>query len=68
VNGALQLSPTLKNWIHATLAKYSITTAEHNHIFTGAAGAWLETTLHLFPPKTVGCVTRELETLKGLQD
>jgi len=62
-----KLRTALKNRIHATLAKYGITSAEHSDIFVGAGRAWLETTLSQLPPETGRCVTQELEALDGLQ-
>ena len=57
-----------KNRIHATLAKYGITSTEHSDIFAGAGKVWLKTTLSRLPPETGRCVAQELEALDGLQD
>jgi len=62
-----KLRTALKNRIHATLAKYGITTTEHSDIFAGAGRAWLKTTLSRLPPETRRCVTQEIEALDGLQ-
>jgi hypothetical protein len=62
-----KLRTALKNRIHATLAKYGITTTEHTDIFVGAGRAWLETALSRLPPETGRCVAQELEALDGLQ-
>jgi transposase len=57
-----------KNRIHATLAKYGITTTEHSDIFVGAGRDWLKAALSRLPPETGRCVAQELEALEGLQD
>jgi len=62
-----KLRTVLKNRIHATLAKYGITSTEHSDIFVGAGRAWLKTTLSQLPPETGRCVAQELEALDGLQ-
>jgi len=62
-----KLRTALKNRIHATLAKYGITSTEHSDIFAGAGRAWLKTTLSRLPPETRRCVTQEIEALDGLQ-
>ena len=62
-----KLRTALKNRIHATLAKYGITTSEHSDIFVGAGRAWLETALSRLPPETGRCVAQELEALDALQ-
>lgn len=62
-----KLRTALKNRIHATLAKYGITSTEHSDIFVGAGRAWLKTTLCRLPPETGRCVAQELEALDGLQ-
>ena len=62
-----KLRTALKNRIHATLAKYGITTAEHSDIFVGAGKVWLETALSRLPPETGRCVAQELEALDSLQ-
>ena len=62
-----KLRTALKNRIHATLAKYGITTAEHSDIFVGAGKVWLETALSRLPPETGRCVVQELEALDSLQ-
>jgi transposase len=62
-----KLRTALKNRIHATLAKYGISTAEHSDIFVGAGRAWLGTSLSRLPPETGRCVTQELDALDGLQ-
>jgi transposase len=63
-----KLRTALKNRIHATLAKYGITSTEHSDIFVGTGRAWLETTLSHLPPQTERCVAQELEALDGLQN
>jgi transposase len=63
-----KLRTALKNRIHATLAKYGITSTEHSDIFAGAGRAWLKTTLSRLPPETGRCVTQEIEALDGLQE
>jgi transposase len=62
-----KLRTALKNRIHATLAKYGITTSEHSDIFVGAGKGWLEGALSRLPPETGRCVAQELEALDGLQ-
>jgi transposase len=62
-----KLRTALKNRIHATLAKYGITTAEHSDIFVGTGRAWLDTATTRLPPETARCVAQELEALDGLQ-
>jgi transposase len=62
-----KLRTALKNRIHATLAKYAITSTEHSDIFTGAGRSWLETTLCRLPPETKRCVAQEIEALDGIQ-
>jgi len=63
-----KLRTSLKNRIHATLAKYRITTAEHSDVFVGAGRAWLATALSHLPPETKRCAAQELEALDALQD
>jgi transposase len=62
-----KLRTALKNRIHATLAKYGITSTEHSDIFAGAGKVWLKTTLSRLPPETGRCVAQEIEALDGLQ-
>ncbi len=62
-----RLRTTLKNRIHATLAKYGISTSDHSDIFLGAGRAWLDTAATHLPPETSRCVAQELEALDGLQ-
>ena len=62
-----KLRTALKNRIHATLAKYGITSLQHSDIFVGAGKACLETVLSRLPPDTARCVAQELEALDGLQ-
>jgi len=62
-----KLRTALKNRIHATLAKYGITSTEHSDIFAGKGRAWLHATLCRLPPETGRCVTQEIEALDGLQ-
>ncbi len=62
-----KLRTSLKNRIHATLAKYAIATAEHSDIFTGAGRAWLDASLPQLPPETRRCASQELEALDALQ-
>jgi len=62
-----KLRTALKNRIHATLAKYGITSAEPSDIFAGAGRAWLETTVSRLPPETGRCVAQEIDALDGLQ-
>jgi len=62
-----KLRTALKNRIHATLAKYGITTSDHSDIFTGTGRGWLQTSLSRLPPETGRCVAQELEALDGLQ-
>src|SRR4030065_181947 len=62
-----KLRTALKNRIHATLAKYGITSTEHSDIFAGAGRAWLQATLFRLPPETGRCVAQEIEALDGLQ-
>ena len=62
-----KLRTALKNRIHATLAKYGITSTEHSDIFVGAGRDWLESVLSRLPPETGRCVAQELEALDGLQ-
>jgi len=62
-----KLRTALKNRIHATLAKYGITSTEHSDIFAGAGRIWLEAALSRLPPETGRCVAQELEALDGLQ-
>lgn len=62
-----KLSTALKNRIHATPAKYGITSTDHSHIFVGAGRDWLETAVSRLPPETGRCVPQELEALDGLQ-
>jgi transposase len=62
-----KLRTALKNRIHATLAKYAITTTEHSDIFVGAGRAWLASVLPRLPPETERCVAQELEALDALQ-
>jgi transposase len=63
-----KLRTSLKNRIHATLAKYAITTAEHSDVFTGAGRTWLDAALCRLPPETQRCVAQELQALDALQD
>jgi hypothetical protein len=56
-----------KNRIHATLAKYGITSTEHSDIFVGTGRTWLQATLGRLPPETSRCVAQEIEALDGLQ-
>jgi transposase len=63
-----KLRTALKNRIHATLAKYAITTTEHSDIFVGAGRTWLAIALSGLPPETKRCVAQELHTLDALQD
>jgi transposase len=62
-----KLRTALKNRIHATLAKYGISSAAHTDIFVGAGRPWLEGALSRLPPQTGRCVAQELEALDGLQ-
>jgi transposase len=62
-----KLRTALKNRIHATLAKYGITSAEHSDIFAGTGRTWLQATLGQLPPETGRCVAQEIEALDGLQ-
>jgi len=62
-----KLRTALKNRIHATLAKYGITSTEHSDIFTGKGRVWLHATLCRLPPETGRCVAQEIEALDGLQ-
>lgn len=63
-----KLRTALKNRIHATLAKYGISTSEHSDIFTGGGRMWLRDALGRLPPETKRCVTQEIEALDGLQE
>ncbi len=54
-----KLRTALKNRIHATLAKYGITSTEHSDIFVGTGRAWLQATLSRLPPETGRCVAQE---------
>jgi len=62
-----KLRTALKNRIHATLAKYGITSTEHSDIFVGTGRTWLQATLCRLPPETGRCVAQEIEALDGLQ-
>jgi transposase len=62
-----KLRTSLKNRIHATLAKYGITSTEHSDIFVGTGRTWLQATLCRLPPETSRCVAQEIEVLDGLQ-
>lgn len=62
-----KLRTALKNRIHATLAKYAITTTEHSDIFVGAGKTWLASSLAQLPPETSRCVAQELQALDSLQ-
>jgi transposase len=62
-----KLRTALKNRIHATLAKYAITTTQHSDIFTGAGRTWLTTSVTCLPPETERCVAQELDALDALQ-
>jgi len=62
-----KLQTALKNRIHATLAKYAISTSEHSDIFAGASRIWLQSTLSRLPPETGPCVAQQIEALDGLQ-
>jgi transposase len=63
-----KLRTALKNRIHATLAKYAITTTDHSDLFVGAGRAWLTTALPRLPRETARCVAQELEALDALQE
>jgi transposase len=63
-----KLRTSLKNRIHATLAKYGITSTDHSDIFVGSGRDWLETSLSRLPSETGRCVAQELDALDGLQD
>jgi len=63
-----KLRTALKNRIHATLAKYGISTSEHSDIFTGAGSTWLQSALSRLPPETGRCAGQELEALDALRD
>ena len=56
----------LKNRIHATLAKYALTSQEHSDIFVGKGRVWLQATLSKLPAETARCVCQELHTLDAL--
>jgi transposase len=62
-----KLRTALKNRVHATLAKYGISTSEHSDVFVGSGRLWLETVLPELPPETGRCVAQELEALDALQ-
>jgi len=62
-----KLRTSLKNRIHATLAKYSFSSTEHSDIFVGTGRTWLQATLGRLPPETSRCVAQEIEALDGLQ-
>jgi len=62
-----KLRTALKNRIHATLAKYGITSTEHSDIFAGTGRIWLQGTIGRLPPETGRCVAQEIEALDGLQ-
>lgn len=62
-----KLRTALKNRVHATLAKYGISTSEHSDVFVGAGRVWLESVLPELPPETGRCVAQELEALDALQ-
>jgi transposase len=54
---------SLKNRIHASLAKYALNTSEHSDIFVGKGRAWLERTIQKLPPETNRCLEQELDLL-----
>jgi len=54
---------SLKNRIHASLAKYALNTSEHSDIFVGKGRAWLERTIQKLPPETTRCLEQELDLL-----
>ncbi len=62
-----KLRTALKNRIHATLAKYGISTAHHSDIFAGSGQIWLQSILSRLPPETGRCVAQEIEALDGQQ-
>jgi transposase len=62
-----RLRTVIKNRIHATVAKYGITSTGHSDIFVGTGRAWLDTAATRLPPETGRCVAQELEALDGLQ-
>jgi transposase len=54
---------SLKNRIHATLAKYALNTSAHSDIFVGKGRAWLNRTIQKLPLETDRCVNQELDLL-----
>jgi transposase len=54
---------TLKNRIHATLAKYALNTSSHSDIFVGRGRAWLIRTRRELPLETCRCLDQQLELL-----
>jgi transposase len=56
-----KLRTALKNRVHATLAKYGITSTEHSDIFAGTGRTWLQGAIGRLPPETGRCVAGRLK-------
>jgi transposase len=54
---------SLKNRIHASLAKYALNPSQHSDIFVGKGRAWLERAIQKLPPETNRCLEQELGLL-----
>ncbi len=61
-----RMRTSVKNRIHATLAKYGLPMAEVSDLFGEAGQRWLRGVLPTLPPETRRCLAQELEVLKAL--
>jgi transposase len=59
---------TLKNRIHATLAKYALNTSAHSDIFVGGGRTWLIRARKKLSPETGRCLDQQLELLDATMD
>lgn len=63
-----RMRTSVKNRIHATLAKYGLPLAEVSDLFGAAGQAWLRRVLPTLPPETRRCLEPELTVLGGLNE